>query len=106
MKTRVERPSDVPSETWDKFLAYHAENPAVWLEFEKLALMAIERGVKKWGAKGIFEVVRWKSEIEDRVEFKANNNFASYYARVFELKHPAHAGFFEKRTINGLKEAA
>lgn len=95
----------VPADTVDDFLNYHEANPQIWKEFQKYALFVISRN-KKIGAKGIYERVRWDLEIESEGEFKLNNNYAAYYARAFELKHPGHKGFFEFRTITGLKDAA
>lgn len=94
-------PNGVSQDVWDKFLLYHEKNPAVWEEFERLTLKAIERGLDQWGAKGIFEVIRWRSEIERGEDFKINNNYAPYYARVFQLKYPNKAHFFETRQVGG-----
>lgn len=95
----------VPWQTVEMFRRYHAENPGVWKSFEAFTLFAIEKG-KKVGAKAVYERVRWESEIERGDDFKANNNFCSYYARIFELKYPQHAGYFEKRKVTGLSRAA
>lgn len=85
-----------------KFFLYHKANLQVWQAFERYTMQAIKAGAKV-GAKAIYERVRWESEIEKGQPFKANNNYCSYYARVFEVKHPEHKGFFEFRTIKGLK---
>jgi hypothetical protein len=94
----------VSLETIEAFRAYHVANPEVWKHFEEFAIDAIQSKAKI-GAKGIFERVRWEVEVAKRGEFAVNNNFASYYARVFELKYTQHRGFFEKRTVKGLKAA-
>ena len=95
----------IPADTVDSFLIYHKNNPAIWLHFESFANHAAMRG-KKIGAKAIFERVRWEVEINEGHDFKVNNNYAAYYARAFEIKHPGHKGFFEFRTVTGLKDAA
>lgn len=95
----------IPADTVDDFLSYHKENPQVWKEFERLTLQVAALGKRK-GAKAIYERIRWDVEIEQDSEFKCNNNYAAYYARAFELKHPNLQGFFEFRTITGLKEVA
>ena len=92
--------------TIDIFLKWHQQNPAVWKAFESTALEAINAGFKRWGAKGIAEIVRWRLSLETKSDFKLNNNFVAYYARVFALKYPQHADFFEFREARGLKEAA
>ena len=97
----IARPSDVPPETWAKFIEYHRANPKVWEQFQRFALQAAESG-RKLGAKAIAERVRWETEIEKGEEFKFCNSYVSYYARIFAAKHPEHSDYFEFRTIKGL----
>lgn len=94
----------VNPETIDAFVKAFQESPEVWFEFEKLALYVIQRG-KRVGAMAIVNKLRWEVEIEGSGDWKVNNNWAPYYARVFELKHPKFAGYFEKRAIKGLESA-
>ena len=95
----------VDAVTVDKFMAWHRNNPKVWEEFERLTLKAIKAG-KKFGAKAIGEILRWQSEIGRNEEFKGNNNFWSYYSKIFAIKYPLHKDYFEFRIVKGLKEAA
>lgn len=88
------------------FLQAHRECPDVWKYFEKFALDAIASGREHYGAKGIMERVRWHTEIEHGIDFKCNNNFTAYYARIFAAKYPVHADFFEFREVSGLRRAA
>lgn len=82
------------------FDRFHADNPHVWTLFEKFALEAIARGRGKFGAKAIFERLRWYSIVEtDGEPWRLNNNYTAYYARLFESRHPEHAGFFEMREV-------
>lgn len=87
------------------FLSWHRNNPQVWTEFERFALEAANRG-RRIGAKAVAERVRWESEIVRNEEFKIDNSFVSYYARIFAAKYPQHAGFFEFREVSGLRRAA
>lgn len=96
----------VPSDTAKQFLDWHQQNPQVWAEFEKLALRLIQAGRKKFGAKAIVEVVRFNRTIATKTDFKINNNYAPYYARIFVIKYPLHSDFFEQREIKGLKKEA
>lgn len=97
----------VDAETVEKFLDWHKANPEVWKAFESVAMDVINTGSKKWGAKAVVEVARWKLRIERRQDYAVNNNFTAYYARIFALKYPQHADFFEFREVKGLgKEAA
>lgn len=83
----------------ERFLRFHVENPHVYIEFEKRALQLINAGRRHFGAKAIFEAMRfeWAATTTDE-EFRLNNNYTAFYARIFENKHPEYAGFFEMRT--------
>jgi hypothetical protein len=100
------RAEGLPEETIDSFFQWHYANPLVWKEFERLSLELIARGITHYGAKSIMEVVRWHRAICGGADFKINNNYSAYYARIFEMKHPGHTGFFEMRRVRGLKEVA
>jgi len=93
--------SGVPKDTVEAFIAAYLESPDVWRAFEDLTLKVIHKG-RRAGAKAIIERVRWDVEIESGGVWKVNNNWAPYYARVFEIKHPRHAGYFNKREIKGV----
>lgn len=94
----------VDPDTIEAFLEWHRANPLVWFHFERVALEAIKKG-KKFGAKAIGEIVRWEADFEQGEEFKLNNNYLSYYARIFAAKYPAHRDYFEFREVKGLKAA-
>ena len=95
----------VPPATAKRFLDWHNRHPEVWKEFEALALEAIAEGVRRWGAKGIFEVMRWKAmkAKKPRRLRHFNNNYPTYYARVFVTKYPQHRTFFKFSKVRGLK---
>ena len=92
-------------DTVNLFIDYHKANPQIWHYFKHFAFQAIDKG-KKVGAKGIFERLRWQVEIESNAEWKVNNNYAAYYARIFAIRFPAHKDFFEKRNVTGIRSAA
>jgi len=80
------------------FESYDAENPEIWSAFKEFTFQLIDRGVKHYGAKAIFEAIRYHITIEKRDgDFKLNNNFTANYARKFLTLFPRHAGFFEIR---------
>lgn len=87
------------------FSDYVHANRGVWEAFERFALEAAATGRKHFGAKLIVERVRWECEIEQRGEFKCNNNFTAYLARLFVTKYPEHRDLFEFREVSGLKAA-
>ncbi len=82
----------------DKFKIYHAENPQVWEKFEEMALKSARKRVH-FGSRAILELIRWFTAVEGNDGFKVNNNYAAYYARLFEHRHPEHKGYFRKRSI-------
>lgn len=81
-----------------RFLNQYAENPDVWKAFEAMTLDLIARK-KTAGANAILERIRWDTTVEGGKDWKVNNTFAPYYARVFVLKYPEHIGFFEFRRV-------
>lgn len=82
------------------FEKFDRENPQIWSEFEKTALNLIDKGVKHYGSKAIFEIIRYHRRIDTNdPDFKLNNNWTACYARKFEKVHPEHKGFFEKRKV-------
>lgn len=91
----------VPERTILSFIDRHKRDKYIWKLFEQYALKAAQKD-KKIGAKAIMERVRWECEIEDSGEFKINNDYTSYYARVFAIAHPEYADFFEFRQVKGL----
>lgn len=86
--------------TADMFLTYHLKNPQIWKAFEARTLECIAQGQRK-GAKAIMEDVRWAEKVGS-----VKNEFISYYARTFAIKHPAHRDYFVFKEVKGLKERA
>ena len=98
--------SGVPRETAEAFMAYHLENPQIWNAFRMLALKKIDEGAKHLGAKDLMERIRHEHEARAKVGFKCDNNFVSYYARIFGIKYKQWEHVFETRQVSGIKEAA
>lgn len=81
-----------------KFLAWCRSAPLVWVEFQRITLDLIQRG-KKAGAIDVLGRIRWEAEIEGGKDYKCNNNFAPYLARIFAAKYPQHSNYFEFRNV-------
>jgi hypothetical protein len=82
------------------FLTFHNENPHVYAGLRELALGLRARGYKRYGIKGLYEVLRWRTAMATRgSEFKLNNNHTSRYARMLMENEPGLDGFFELRSI-------
>lgn len=93
---QLERASD---ETIREFFAYHLENPKIWKYFESVALREINQGAKRLSAKGIVEQMRKEYELKKIGEFKINNTYAPYYARMFLVKYPIYSEMIETRQL-------
>ena len=76
---------------------YHKKYPLVWRWFVRYTVQLIDKGFKHYGAKSIFERIRWETDIPDvtgKSTFKINNNYTSFYARRFVKFYPEHKDFF------------
>lgn len=86
---------------FEQWLNYHRDNPRVYMLFRDLTRQAF-RAEKKFGARCIWENIRWKLQFETRIdpgedEFVMNDHHVPYYARLVMLRHPELEGYFERR---------
>ena len=86
----------------DRFIA---ENPEVWRKFRMLACKIKAKGYDRWGAKSLWEVLRWEMALATNSPVggpKLNNNYVSRFARKLMEEEPEEfAGFFETRQLRG-----
>lgn len=86
----------------DRFIA---ENPQIWRQFRLLAVKLKAKGIDRWGAKAIWEVLRFELALKAQTtgeKFALNNNYTSRFARKLMEEEPEEfAGFFETRTLKG-----
>ena len=84
----------------DRFEAFHKANPHVYEYLKVRAISLAHRGIKRYGMKSLFELLRWDYAIQTGIEtsFKLNNNFTALYARKLMKEVPELKGFFETRT--------
>jgi len=88
------------------FKAYDAANPDIWTAFKKFTFQLIDKGVACYGAKAIFEKIRFEVTLEKGANaFKLNNNFTAKYARKFMDLYPWHKGFFQVRQSPKTRQA-
>ena len=72
-----------------EFAEFHTENPEVWRLFQDFTKQVVCSGHRKYAVASIVERIRWHTTVDTSgVDFKINNNFRAYYARLFRLKHP------------------
>jgi hypothetical protein len=83
------------------FAVYHAENPQIYATFRAMAGELKRRGFGHYGAKSIFEAMRFHHGVSagPDSEFKLNNNFTSRYARKLMTECREFRGFFETRRL-------
>jgi hypothetical protein len=97
------RADNIPFSTIDRVIAYIRENPDVWRHFERFALEAIHRR-RTFGAKAVFDRVRWELQMETGEPVKTDANLPYYYARIFEAKYPEHRAYFKRNKERRGKE--
>lgn len=80
---------------------YHKKNPRVYNLFCIETFKAIKMKKTKLSSKMIINFIRWNMYLETvgSDEYKINDAFTPYYARLFEHEHPQYEGIFEKRRI-------
>lgn len=83
----------------EDFIAYDLAHPDIWAAFQRIAFNLVRHGKERYGAKAIFEVIRYDIAIncDDGDAFKCNNNFTSCYARKLMFENPYLSDFFEIR---------
>ena len=92
-------PSDVPAGATieERFQAFHGANPHVYSNLARLCLRQRERGLRRWGIKAAFEILRFQALETAGEEYKLNNSYAPLYARLLVRRHPELREFFELR---------
>lgn len=84
-----------------KFWTYHRTNPHVYRQFCAYTWELIRAGRTRLGSQMIIERMRWESAVTGDDGFKINNNYAAYYARLFEAQYPQFKGYFTTRKLRG-----
>lgn len=95
----------IDDETIQKVFDYHSKNPDLFKRFEHYA-KEVAQANKRIGAMAIVNRIRWEAEIENKGDFKINNNIAPYFARIFTIKYPQFSWIFETRAAQGVKVLA
>ena len=86
----------------EDFRRFHEDNPHVYRRLVELARAWNERRGTAVGIKMLFEVLRWEVAMSSTGdEFKLNNNYHSYYARLIMDREPDLDGIFQLRRLHG-----
>lgn len=84
----------------ERFESFHRANPHVYAALRSLALQMLNNGVRQYGIKGLFEILRWQFALQTKGEpFKLCNDYTSRYARLLVKNNPELEGFFELRGL-------
>lgn len=84
----------------EQFELFHAANPWIADELEKLADIEYRHGGDRIGIKYLIEVLRWNYRRATTGQpFKISNNFSSRYARLLVQRRPEFATMFETRQL-------
>jgi hypothetical protein len=91
-------PLFTPTRQEREFREFHDANPAVYAELRKLALQLRAAGRTRYGIMALLNIVRWQRALKTTDdEFKLNNNFAPFYARLIAEQEPTLRYFFSMR---------
>jgi len=82
-----------------RFEQFHAENPHVYETLTRLAREWITKtGHRKLGIATLFERARWEIALATNdPDFRLNNNWRAFYARLIMRQEPDLAGLFHLR---------
>ena len=83
-----------------KFDAFHAANPHVYTTLVRLAREWVGRtGRHKLGIATLYERARWEIALNTSdADFRLNNDYRAYYARLIMAQERDLAGLFDLRT--------
>jgi hypothetical protein len=90
----------IPPTVAERFVDFHTKSPDVYHALVTLARQWVARtGRRKLGIKTLFERARWELALTTSdPDFKLNNNYAPYYARVIMRQESDLDGMFDLRT--------
>ena len=86
-----------------EFDQWLADNPHIYEKFRMLAVKIKAKGFNRWGAKALWEVLRYEMALTTTAnvrDYKLNNNYTSRLARKLMNEYPEDFGdFFEVRQL-------
>jgi len=82
-----------------RFLAYHEAHPHIYEAMRASALDLRRRGWKHYGAKSVFEFLRFHTSVQASADYKLNNDYTSRYARLLMEREPELEGMFRTRRL-------
>ena len=98
----MNRPPDSQLNDADRrFWDFHEANPDIYLEFVQRAMALWINGRTKYGARAIFQIIRYNTIVSgSKDDYKINNNYIARYARMAMAEAPQLKDFFRTRYID------
>lgn len=91
----------------ERFEIFHQANPGVFRALVRLAMERRRAGITRGRIKALFEILRDRHELETRGDdWKLNNSYTAFYARLMMDTVPELRGWFETRRQTAVEEAA
>ncbi len=87
----------------ERFENFHRANPHAYTLLEDMAHRVWQTGRRRIGIATLVESLRWQYWIatEDiSCDFKIDNSYRAYYARLLLERHPEWAGLFALREVH------
>jgi hypothetical protein len=83
----------------EKFRDFHRRHPEVYRELRRRAFALKAKGRKRWGIRNLWECMRYDFALDNPEEddFRLNDHYTRYYARLLMNCEPGLVGFFETR---------
>lgn len=99
----VELANYYAAELGHDFLEWLPNNLHIWDAFVAEAFKIVRKGFTHYSAKTIIHVLRHHSALHEAGgEWKINNNYSPYLARLFVLRYPQYEELFEFRETKSL----
>ena len=77
---------------------FHVKNPEVYELFKRFAFEAINKGHLRLSSEMIINRIRWEtSVVTSDKDYKINNDYKPFYARLFMEEHQTYGNFFNTR---------
>ena len=84
--------------SFERFVRFHGENPIVWRKFRAKCFRLWAVDIRSWGAWPIFGSLRYDHKLKTGGDdYKINNNYIGFYARLLMVKEPKFESFFNIR---------
>lgn len=90
----------------ERFIAFHALNPHVYAAIERQALRLHAQGERRISVKAIVEDLRRSRIATTGDDWRINNSWPAFYARILVERNPALNGLIEQRRALADREEA